>query len=131
MISDFFNKLLDSEFMPHGHCYYWDPIIVWVNAISGSLIALAYLTIPFTLIYIVRKRNDIKFSSVVLLFALFILSCSATHIMDVINIWEPMYRLDSTFRVITAIASVATAFMLMKITPQILSIPNADNYKKL
>ncbi len=131
MISDLFNKLLDNEFMPHGHCYYWDPMIVWVNAISGSLIALAYLTIPFTLIYIVRKRKDIKFSSVVLLFALFILSCSATHIMDVINIWEPMYRLDSTFRAITAIASVSTAFMLVKITPQILSIPNSDVHKKL
>ncbi len=131
MITDFFNKLLDNEFMPHGHCYYWDPMIVWVNAISGSLIALAYLTIPFTLIYIVRKRTDVKFSYVVLLFALFILSCSATHIMDVINIWEPMYRLDSTFRGITAVASVGTAFVLVKITPQILSIPSSDVHKKL
>ncbi len=131
MVIEFFEKLFDNNFMPHGHCYFWDPAIVWINAISGSFIALAYLTIPFTLVYIVRKRKDIEFTSVVLLFAMFILSCSATHIMDVINIWEPMYRLDSTFRVITAAASIGTAIVLVKITPQILSIPSSDVHKKL
>ena len=128
---EFFKKLFDNDFMPHGHCYFWDPAIVWINSISGSLIALAYLTIPFTLLYIVRKRKDINFKSLVVLFALFILSCSATHIMDVINIWYPMYRLDSAFRVITALASIGTAVMLVKITPQILSIPHSDLHKKL
>ena len=128
---EFFKKLFDNDFMPHGHCYFWDPAIIWINAISGSLIAMAYLTIPLTLLYIIRKRKDINFISVVVLFALFILSCSATHIMDVINIWYPMYRLDSAFRVITALASMGTAVMLVKITPQVLSIPHSDLHKKL
>ncbi len=131
MVIEFFKKLFDNDFMPHGHCYFWDPAIVWTNAISGSLIALAYLTIPFSLLYIVRVRKDLTFTPLIVLFAAFILSCSATHIMDVINIWNPMYRLDSSFRVITAVASLGTAFMLVKISPQILSIPNSDVHKKL
>jgi len=128
---EFFKKLFENDFMPHGHCYFWDPAIVWTNAISDSLIALAYLTIPLTLIFIVRARKDINFIPLIVLFAAFILSCSLTHIMDVINIWHPFYRLDSTFRVITAIASIGTAFMLVKIAPQILSIPTTDVHKKL
>jgi len=128
---EFFKKLFEGNFMPHGHCYFWDPAIVWTNAISGSLIALAYFSIPFTLLYIVKNRKDIRFTSLIILFAMFILSCGATHIMDVINIWNPMYRLDSSFRAITAIASMGTAIMLVKITPQILSIPNSDLHKKL
>jgi len=128
---EFFEKLFDSDFMPHGHCYFWDPAIVWTNAISDSLIALAYFTIPFTLLHIVRVRKDLKFTPLIILFAAFILSCGATHIMDVINIWYPMYRLDSSLRAITALASIGTAVMLVKITPQIFSIPNTDEHKKL
>ena len=128
---EYFKKLFEGDFMPHGHCYFWDPAIVWTNAISNSLIALAYFTIPFTLIYIVRNRKDIYFSPLIILFAMFILSCGATHIMDVVNIWSPFYRLDSSFRVITAVASMGTAFMLVKISPEILSIPNSDLHKKL
>ncbi|CAN5254306.1 PAS domain S-box protein [soil metagenome] len=128
---EFFEKLFDTDFMPHGHCYFWDPAIVWTNAISDSLTALAYFTIPFTLLHIVRVRKDLNFTPLIILFAVFILSCGATHIMDVINIWSPLYRLDSSLRAITAIASTATAFMLVRITPQILKIPNSNQYQKL
>jgi len=128
---EFFKKLFDNDFMPHGHCYFWDPAIVWTNAISDSLVALAYFTIPFTLLHIVRVRTDLKFTPLIILFAAFILSCGATHIMDVINIWYPMYRLDSSLRAITAVASIGTAVMLVKITPQIFSIPTTDEHKKL
>jgi PAS domain S-box-containing protein len=59
------------------------------------------------------------------------LGCGATHVMDVINIWQPYYYIDSFLRVITALASIGTAIMLVKITPQILLIPNPEEFKKL
>jgi PAS domain S-box-containing protein len=126
-LRDFFS----SDFMPHGHCYYWRPEIVWTNAFSDGIIALAYLTIPFTLVYIVRVRKDINFMSLLFLFATFILGCGATHVMDVINIWKPFYHFDSFLRVITAIASIGTAIMLIKITPKIIVIPNPELFKEL
>jgi len=67
----------------------------------------------------------------VILFALFILGCGATHVMDVINIWNPIYRLDSLLRAITALASIATALMLVKLTPSIILIPDATIFRKM
>lgn len=128
---DFFNNLSSSDFMPHGHCYFWEPYIVWSNAISDSVIAIAYMTIPMSLLFIFRKRQDFSYIWMMLLFAIFILGCGTTHIFDVINIWKPYYRIDSAIRIITALASIGTAIMLIKITPGVILIPSAAEWKRV
>ena len=80
---DFLRQLFGAgEFMPHGYCYRWNPGLVWPHAISDSLIALAYLTIPFTLLRFVRKRRDLAFSWMFVTFGAFIVACGATHVME-------------------------------------------------
>ena len=37
-------------FIPHGHCFRWKPALVWLHVMSDSLIALAYYSIPITLV---------------------------------------------------------------------------------
>jgi PAS domain S-box-containing protein len=123
--------LFQDNFMPHGHCYFWTPEILWPHAISDSIIALAYSFIPLSLIYIFKKRSDFKFVWIMILFAIFILGCGLTHVMDVINIWQPWYRLDNTIRAITALASIGTAIVLVKITPQIIKIPTAKQWEEI
>lgn len=60
---DFFRQPFGAgEFMPHGYCYIWNPGLVWLHVISDSLIAFSYFTIPFTLLWFVRKRRDLPFS---------------------------------------------------------------------
>lgn len=125
----FFAEMLSADFMPHGHCYYWAPEILWSHAISNSIIAMAYCSIPISLIYIFKRRDDFKFIWMMILFAIFILGCGITHIMDVIVIWEPIYRLDAFFRIITALASIGTAAVLVKVTPDILKIPTSEEWK--
>ncbi len=122
---------MESAFMPHGHCYYWEPFILWTHAISDSIIALAYFVIPLTLVKIVKRRKDFQYVWVVTLFAVFILGCGATHVMDVINIWTPFYWTDSVIRMITALASVGTALMLIFITPKLILIPSAEQWKQI
>jgi PAS domain S-box-containing protein len=124
---------LESNFMPHGHCYYWEPYIMWSHAISDSIIALAYLTIPLSLIKIVRSRreDDFAYMWMLILFAVFILGCGATHIMDVVNIWEPWYLTDSAIRIITALASIGTAILLVRITPQLIMLPSGRRWKEI
>jgi hypothetical protein len=59
---NFLQRLFSSDgSMPHGHCYLWNQPMMWLNVISDGLIAVAYLTIPVTLIYIARKRKDFAF----------------------------------------------------------------------
>jgi len=119
------NYLFDFDrFMPHGHCYAWDPHILWTSVISDSLIAAAYTVIPFTLVFqIMRKRNDLPFNWMFVCFGTFIIACGATHVMEIITVWTPLYALSSLVKAITAMASVPTAIILFRIAPRIVRLP--------
>jgi len=121
---EFLQKLFSSDFMPHGHCYLWQPQIVWLHVISDSLISLAYYSIPIMLIHFVRKRPDIGFNWVFWMFGAFILACGTTHVMSIWTMWVPMYRLDGLVKVITAILSIGTAVMLVPVVPLALARPS-------
>lgn len=116
--------------MPHGHCYFWQPDILWSHALSDGVIAAAYFAIPLVLLYIFKKRNTTRYIWITGLFAIFITGCGLTHVMDVITIWVPLYRLDAVFRIITALASLGTAITLIKITPAMLSIPTTEEWQR-
>ncbi len=72
---------LALEFMPHGCCYQWQPGLIGLHVLSDAIIALAYFSIPVTLIYFVRRRHDLQFDWIFVCFAVFILACGTTHVM--------------------------------------------------
>nr|AWJ66301.1 diguanylate cyclase/phosphodiesterase with PAS/PAC sensors [uncultured bacterium] len=109
---------------PHGVCLTWSSPLIWTYVIADSLIALSYFSIPFALFYFLRKRKDIPFSSVFIMFGLFILACGATHVMDVWKLWIPNYWSDAILRQFTAGISVGTAVMLWVLMPKALAIPS-------
>jgi len=123
-MNDFMRNLLWSDFMPHGHCYRWQPEIVWLHAISDGLIALSYYLIPVTLFYFVRKRSDLPFHWMFLMFGIFILGCGTTHAMEVWTLWHGTYRVAGVIKAVTAVASVATAGLLVLLLPQALALPS-------
>lgn len=119
-----FEFLTDNRFMPHGHCYFWRPDLLWANVLSDSLITLSYISIPLALIYFIRKRKDMPFDWMFVAFGVFILACGATHVMEIITIWYPYYWIAAMLKVITASASVLTAIMLVRLIPVALKIPS-------
>ena len=127
-LTEFFST---DGFMPHGHCYLWKPELLWLNVISDSFIALAYMTIPCTLLYFVRKRRDIPFDWMLVAFGIFILACGATHIMEVWVIWNPSYWLIGMIKAVTAVASIVTAILLVKLMPMALKIPSPSQLEKV
>ena len=119
------NSLLSSDsFIPHGHCYLWKPGLVWLHLWSDTLIALAYYSIPLTLLYFVRRRKDLPFNSIFLLFGAFIIACGTTHLMEVWTLWHPTYWLSGVLKAITAAISVFTAITLFPIVPRALALPS-------
>jgi signal transduction histidine kinase/ActR/RegA family two-component response regulator len=112
-----------GSLLPHGYCFTWNPALLWTHVASDSLIGMAYVSIPLTLLHLTRKRTDIPFSGVVLLFALFIVSCGATHWIEVWTVWHPDYWLGGSVKLVTAVASVLTAIALVRLVPFLLSIP--------
>jgi PAS domain S-box-containing protein len=113
--------------MPHGYCYRWVPGLVWLHGISDSLIFLAYMSIPVTLMYIVRRRKDLPFNWIFVCFGVFIVACGLTHAMEVWNLWHAMYWLAGLIKAVTAAASVATALLLVRLVPQAVGIPSAGD----
>lgn len=129
---DWLTELLrDERFMPHGHCYLWLPELLWTNVVSDTLIALAYMTIPMTLVYIMRKRRDLPFDWMFAAFGVFILACGSTHLLDIWTIWQPHYWLLASVKALTAVASVITAVLLVKLVPAALSIPSPSQLRKV
>lgn len=123
--------LSDERFMPHGHCYLWIPELLWLNVISDGLIALAYLTIPITLVYFIRKRRNLPFNWMFGAFGVFILACGSTHVMDIWTIWHPDYWLSAFVKALTAVASVVTAVLLVKLIPAALLIPSQQQLARV
>ena len=119
--------LTDESFLPHQFCYLANAKLVWLHVISDSLIALSYLAISCMLVYVVHKaRRDIPLSWVFLAFGTFIVACGATHFMEVITVWHPFYWLAGDVKVITAIASVATAAVMPAVVPRIFEMVAAN-----
>jgi two-component system sensor histidine kinase/response regulator len=117
---DFFRRIFSTDgFMPPGMSYHWDPIVIWLNVISDSLITLAYYSIPIALFYFVQRRKDLRLSWIFLCFAVFLIACGTTHLMEIWNIWHPLYWLSGAIKAISAVFSVITAILLVRLIPQI------------
>ena len=127
---EFVRRLFDSNFMPHGMCYQWDPRLMWLHAVSDALIAVAYYAIPFVLIYLVRKRSDLGFKWIFVLFGAFILACGTTHLFNIWNIWHGDYWVSGGMKALTAGVSLATGVMLFTIVPEIMSLPRPTDMKR-
>ncbi len=110
--------------MSHGHCYLWKPQLVWLHAGSDFLIALSYYSIPLLLIHFVRRRQDVPFQGIFLLFSTFILSCGTAHLLEIWTLWHPDYWLSGLMKAITAIVSLYTASELVPLLPKALAMPS-------
>ncbi len=119
-LKDFFS----GNFMAHGNCYLWQPQLVWLHAGSDFLIALAYYSIPFLLFYFVRRRHDLPFQGIFLLFCIFIWSCGTGHVLEVWTLWHPNYWLSGLVKALTAVVSLYTASELVPLMPKALALPS-------
>ncbi len=118
--------LLDiKNFIPHGYCLSWSPVLLWLHVVSDLLITAAYYSIPLMLIYFIRRRKDFPYARLAVIFAGFIVACGTTHLLAAITIWVPVYWLDGAIKAVTAIISSVTAVLMLSVIPRALSAPSA------
>jgi PAS domain S-box-containing protein len=112
-----------SFFHPHGYCYLWLPSLVSTHVISDLLIGLSYVAISATLVFLVWKaRRELPFSWMFIAFGAFIVCCGATHFMEIWTLWTPVFWLAGGVKIVTAVASVATAVALPPLIPRVLAL---------
>jgi PAS domain S-box-containing protein len=114
---------LAIPYLPHKFCLLAEPSLLWTHVITDSVIALSYFTISLVLVLLLtRSREALPFRWVFLAFGLFIVACGATHLMEVVTVWVPYYWLSAAVKLITAVASAATAIALVRIFPQLVNL---------
>lgn len=118
--------LSNIQYIPHGHCYLWQTPLVAFHVISDALIAIAYYSIPLTLIYFVRRVEELPFKNIFILFAAFILSCGTTPVVEIWTLWHPNYWLYGLLKAITALISLYTALSLLPLIPQVLKLKSPE-----
>jgi signal transduction histidine kinase len=103
--------------MTHAVCWRADQHLIWVMAVTNAIISLSYLSICLTLLNLARRtRTSIarEWGYFVVGFALFIVACGSTHVMEVVTTWLPWFWVDATANIVTACLSAWIAIMLIR-----------------
>ncbi|HYD01612.1 MAG TPA: ATP-binding protein [Phycisphaerales bacterium] len=120
---------LTEVFTPRRVCMNDENDVVWLHIVSDAMIALAYFSIPLALIYFVRRRKDLAFNWMFVLFATFILACGTTHVFGLMAIWKPYYRIDGIVKLLTGLVSIATAILLWPLVNKALLLPSPSQLR--
>ena len=111
-----------SSLMPHAVCWRQDPQLIWTMAITSGITFLSYFCICITLFYLARKTNHVIVRDWIFFlvgFALFIVACGSTHLLEVITTWIPIFWVDAWTNVITAILSGYVAIQFIRRAPDL------------
>lgn len=103
--------------MPHAVCWREDQRLIWTMAIANAVTFLSYTTICLTLFLLVRRTRQIiarDWAYFLTGFALFIVACGSTHLMEVVTTWTPVFWVDAWTNIITAVLSGYVAAQLIR-----------------
>jgi signal transduction histidine kinase len=84
--------------------------------VANAITALSYLCICLTLFYLVRHTRRVlarDWAYFAVGFALFIVACGSTHLMEVVTTWQPWFWLDASANILTALLSAWVAIALI------------------
>lgn len=120
-MEDILDVVFSERFIPHGYCFMWRPELVWMHVLSDLVIALAYFSIPVTIMFFInRSSHSLPYVWVFRMFAAFIFLCGMTHLIDVVAVWRPIYYFEGIVKMLTAAVSLATAVMMFPLIPAVL-----------
>jgi signal transduction histidine kinase len=103
--------------MPHAVCWAAAPHLIWTMVIANAITFLSYVSICITLLVLVSRTRLIiarDWAYFLVGFALFIVACGSTHMMEVVTTWIPMFWIDAATNVVTAVLSGYVAVMLIR-----------------
>jgi signal transduction histidine kinase len=113
--------LFSPQYLPHRYCYLQQPWLVWTNVTMDGLIAISYGSIFLSLFWVagqLRSIQDLRtYLWILIAFGTFIVACGATHLMELVTVWWPVYPLSAVVKVICAAASVPTAILFAWAAP--------------
>jgi signal transduction histidine kinase/CheY-like chemotaxis protein len=113
-----------STLSPQGACLLWQPELIWLNAISDTLIAGGFFATAFFVMFSVWRRRDFQFPWAWWSFGIYIMLGGVSHLLSVLTLWVPVYGIDGMVKGVVAIMSVGIgAALLLVVLPRFLVLP--------
>ncbi len=123
--------LAENQYIPQELSQNGQSSFVLPQVVSDTIIALTYYSICFFLISFVRQRTDFPYRRLLILFGIFVFASGTTHLVEAWIHPNFSHGLLTQVKVITAIISVYTAWMLMPRLPKILALPTPAQYSQI
>ena len=104
-----------------------------IDTVANGLVALSYLSIPFSMIWVFRTRKvDLPYPALWIAFVLFIFACATTHLVHVASAYYglPLLAWHAGPETLTAIISILTAIALNLALPEINKLPSPGEQRR-
>jgi signal transduction histidine kinase/CheY-like chemotaxis protein len=113
-----------STLTPHGACLLWKPDLIWLNAISDGMVAVAFFATAFVLgSFVLRRRRDVMFPSVFSSLAIFAAVCGISRVLSILTLWEPVYGIEGVTKGFLALISIALTAAMLLMRPRLQVLP--------
>ncbi|WRH68316.1 MAG: PAS domain-containing protein [Planktothrix sp. GU0601_MAG3] len=120
-----------TSLMPHGSCYLWQSQLMGLHLVSDLITAIACFSVSLTLLYFIRRSQDIPLYNILILFSTFVFAWGLTHLMSIITLWYPLHWLSGGLKAITAIISIFTAGSIIPLLPKLLQLKSPKELEKV
>lgn len=109
-------ETLLKQYMPHKMCLMPDTWLIGLMAFVDLSIMVAYVV--FFLYFLVRMKKNLDAGTPISIFSMsfcfFVLLCGIGHGIEVFNMWNGMYALETAWGVMTSIASWFTVILALR-----------------
>lgn len=103
--------------VPHSVCWAAAPNLIWTMVVTNAITFLSYTAICITLLVMAKRTRGVIARDWIYFavgFALFIVACGSTHLMEVITTWDPIFWVDAATNVVTAVLSAWVAIQFAR-----------------
>lgn len=124
-----------GQFLPQAECFDGVPTLLWVHVVADVLIATTLFSVPFVLVYLFRRRSDLRLGWPAVCFGAFAVTGGLTCLVDAWNVWQGQYWIEGVLKAVTAAMALLAGILLWRSLPGFLMLPSQrqlrDAYESL
>lgn len=114
----------DEMFLRAAEGRNWPLEVLWAHLLAEGAMVLAYCAIAAALLYLVLRRQEMRFAWAYVLFSGFFFISAAAHVSLIWSVWSPNLWVPPLLKIAAALVSIAAAAALWPIVPIVLQMPS-------
>lgn len=124
-------SLFQKFLIPHNYCLDCQTDTLWLYLASDLLIITTCFLVPAAIFLFMRKRADVQFRGVFILFSWFILFCGISNIIALYGFFDGVYLLTFGVKIVTALALIVATYLLFKKLGLVIASPSRQEFEEL